>query len=60
MPKFHAFSVIQDQLRESDMNLIPCVCVCVCVRVRARARLRVYTVVRLGCIRCLNIAISSP
>jgi len=25
MPKFHAFSIIQDQLRGSGMNLIPCV-----------------------------------
>jgi len=24
MPKFHALSVIQDQLRGSGMNLIPC------------------------------------
>jgi len=42
MPKFHAFSVIQDQLRGSGMNLILCVyvCVCVCAHARARARMR--------------------
>jgi len=33
MPKFHALSVIQDQLRGNGMNLIP-LCVIVCVRVR--------------------------
>jgi len=35
MPKFQ-LSVIQDQLRGSGMNLIPCVIMCVilCVRVR--------------------------
>jgi len=31
MPKFHVLNVIQDQLRGSGINLIPCVCVCVCV-----------------------------
>jgi len=34
MPKFHALSVIQDQLRGNGMNLISCVCVCVIVCVR--------------------------
>jgi len=37
MPKFHALSVIQDQLRGSSMNLIPYVCVCVCARACVRA-----------------------
>jgi len=34
MPKFHALSVIQDQLRGSGMNLIPCMwlCACVCIQ----------------------------
>jgi len=29
MPKFHALSIIQDQLRGSDINMIPCVCMIV-------------------------------
>jgi len=42
MPKFHTLSIIQDQLRGSGMNLIPCVCVCVCVCARARVRVCVW------------------
>jgi len=37
IPKFHAFSVIQNQLRGSGMNPCVCVCVCVCVCMRACA-----------------------
>jgi len=59
MSKFHALSVIQDQLRGSGMNLIPCVCGGG-VRARACVCVRVYTVVRLNCTRRLKIAISSP
>jgi len=63
MPKFHALSVIQDQLRGNGMNLIPCVCDCVCAYARARARvcvcvggwvcMCVYVCVDRSIVRCI-------
>jgi len=38
--KFHALSVIQDQLRGSDMKSDPCVCAYACVRAYVRAYVR--------------------
>jgi len=44
MPKFHTLIIIQDQLRGSGMNLIPCMCVilCVCEIACVRACVRTY------------------
>jgi len=62
IPKFHALSVIQDQLRGSGMNLIPvcvcvrarvCVCVCVCGWVGGYACVRVRGSFGRTIIRCI-------
>jgi len=51
---FMHLTLFKNQLRESGMNLIPCVCVCVCVCVCARARARVRVCVCVCVCVCVD------